>query len=61
MQEGITTAVLLGDPLLMLDAGATGLEEVDAWVRAHNPHRIDRAGKMLGLSTGQSEQTSRLR
>lgn len=47
VQEGITTAVLLGDPIALLENGLTGLQEVDGWVKALNPNGIDRAGKVL--------------
>ncbi len=58
VQEGITTAVLLGDPLAMLDAGVTGLPEVDAWVKALNPAGISRAARVLNP---QAEVPSHLR
>ncbi len=58
VQEGITTAVLLGDPLAILEAGLTGLEEVDAWISALNPSGIQRAAKAINP---QDVYPSRLR
>lgn len=47
VQEGITTALIVGDPIALLDNGLTNITEVDLWVKALNPHRIDRPAKVL--------------
>lgn len=46
-QEGITQALIVGDPIALLDAGLTNIPEVDLWVRTLNPHRLDRQSKVL--------------
>lgn len=37
-RQGVTVQMV--DPQAIYDSGATGISEVDLWVRAHNPHKL---------------------
>lgn len=44
-RQGIT--VQKADPIDILDSGRTGLAEIDTWVAAHNPNRLDRPATVM--------------
>lgn len=46
-REGVTMTLL--DPFDFFDNGLTGLYEVDAWIGALNPAKLDRAGKVINV------------
>jgi hypothetical protein len=46
-REGVTMTLL--DPFDFFDNGLTGLYEVDAWIGALNPAKLDRPGKVINV------------
>ena len=43
--EGATAAIL--DPFSFMDSGGFGIPQIDYAVRAHNPNRLERVGKVV--------------
>ena len=45
-RQGVS--VQMADPMDIINAGGTGLPDVDMWIRAHNPHHLSAPSEVIG-------------